>query len=215
MSRGDGRRLDAAPVGPARRSRSLAEPAERERWLAELPADEAEHLRRMLDAAAGGATAARLDRGPDFVPPRPDDGALSAGQHLGPYRLVSRLGEGGMGEVWLAESDGPLKRRVALKLPLLGLRREVLIRRFARERDILGALVHPNIARLYDAGFADDGQPWLALEYVDGVPIDRYCRERRLPVRERVAIVRQLADAVQTRTAAWWCIATSSRGTCS
>ena len=81
-----------------------------------------------------------------------------------------------MGAVWLAErADGLLKRKVALKLPLARRSPQRLAQRFARERDILGALEHPHIARLYDAGVAADGQPYLALEYVEGEPITAYC----------------------------------------
>jgi serine/threonine-protein kinase len=103
-----------------------------------------------------------------------------------------------MGEVWLAmREDGQLKRRVALKLPMLSARRNVLVQRFARERDILGSLAHPHIARLYDAGLADDNQPYLALEYVEGRPITDYCQEHALGLRVRVRLLQQVLQAVQ------------------
>jgi len=123
---------------------------------------------------------------------------LAPGDAVGPYRLVRELGHGGMGEVWLAERiDAAPKRPVALKLPMLGVRRHVLVQRFARERDILGALVHPHIARLYDAGLAADGQPYLALEYVDGQPITAWCDAHGLDTRARVVLVLQVMSAVQ------------------
>src|SRR6185503_11968431 len=89
------------------------------------------------------------------------------------------------------------KRSVALKLPTLSARRSVLAQRFARERDILGALVHPNIARLYDAGLAEDGQPFMALEYVEGTPITKAADEKALDGKDRVRLLRQVMDAVQ------------------
>ncbi len=123
--------------------------------------------------------------------------ALEAGSHLGPYRLVRELGAGGMGEVWLAErADGQFTRQVALKLPILAFRRAELLQRFSREREILAGLEHAHIARLYDAGVTADGQPYLALEFVDGQPIDSWCRERALPTVERVRLLLQVADAV-------------------
>jgi len=94
-------------------------------------------------------------------------GAINPGEHVGPYQLIRQLGAGGMAEVWLARrADGAFKRDVALKLPSLTRLREDLAQRFARERDILAALEHPNIARLYDAGVSPKGLPYLAMEYV-------------------------------------------------
>ncbi len=102
-----------------------------------------------------------------------------AGALIGPYRLISELGHGGMGAVWLAErADGTLKRQVALKLPHLAWARD-LAERMARERDILATLEHPNIARLYDAGVDRVGRPWLAMEHVQGRTIDVLPRARR------------------------------------
>jgi eukaryotic-like serine/threonine-protein kinase len=122
----------------------------------------------------------------------------SAGRRVGPYRLVSPLGEGGMAEVWLAErDDGAFKRQVAIKLPYARPGRETFAVRFDRERDILATLRHPHIAGLYDAGMTADSQAWLALEYVEGQPISVFCDERRLSVRDRVLLFRQVLLAVQ------------------
>src|SRR5262245_64785616 len=116
---------------------------------------------------------------------------------VGRYRLIRELGTGGMGAVWLAErTDGLLNRQVALKLPHRAWRCALPAERMAREREILAALNHPNIATLYDAGIADDGQPFLALEYVAGEPIDVYCETRHLPLRKRLQLFLQVADAV-------------------
>src|SRR5690349_4054225 len=96
------------------------------------------------------------------------DGA-AAGAHIGPYRLLRQLGQGGMGIVWLAErANSDLKRPVALKAPIVSFQDPALAGRFVRERDILAQLTHPNIARLYDAGVTEQGQPYLAMEYVEG-----------------------------------------------
>jgi serine/threonine-protein kinase len=176
-------------------------PAMRESWLAALTGDKAAlapTLRRLL-ADVGVEGAALIDRGPALVISRPRTGptAFRAGERIGPYRLQSELGVGGMGEVWLAErADGQLKRPVALKLPMLQGRNQLLVQRFERERDILGSLVHPRIARLYDAGVSDEGQPYLAMEYVHGEPIDQYCQMRRLPVAEIMGLLLQVTEAV-------------------
>ncbi len=178
-------------------------PGAEEAWLASLPATDQPllpALRRMLASHAKRETADFMQRSPMLALAPADDAPASpfaAGDTVGPYRLLRELGAGGMGEVWLAErADGGLKRQVALKLPTLGVRRAVLVQRFERERDILAGLEHPAIARLYDAGFADDGQPYLALEFVEGQPIDIWCRERALPVRERVKLLAQVGEAV-------------------
>ena len=102
--------------------------------------------------------------------------SLLVGKLFGPYRVLSLLGHGGMGSVWLAERmDGLFTRQVALKLVHTSLMGRAISERFTREREILASLNHPNIARLFDAGFSDDGQPYLALEYIPGKPISQYC----------------------------------------
>jgi serine/threonine-protein kinase len=103
-----------------------------------------------------------------------------------------------MGAVWRARRrDGLIKRPVALKLPHRGPHGLHLAERFASERDILADLAHPNIARLYDAGFGDDGQPFLALEYVAGAPLIEYCDQHQLNLRERLRLFQQVLHAVQ------------------
>ena len=120
----------------------------------------------------------------------------TVGNLIGPYRLLSPLGEGGMSSVWLAErDDGVMRRKVALKLPHWWALAK-LSERAIQEREILASLQHPNIARLYDAGITSDGRPYLALEYIDGQPIDRYCREHALDTRQRVALLIQVVRAV-------------------
>jgi len=184
-------------------------PGERRLWLDRLPpehADLEERLRALLSHAGegggaaletlpkleAGSTAAGGTEGSD-----PVSGSDRTGEAVGPYRLVRLLGEGGMGSVWLAERrDGMLSRPVALKLPRGAWSRPGLSERMAREREILASLNHAHIARLYDAGLGHDGQPYLALEYVEGRPIDRYVREERLDLRARLGLFLQVAEAV-------------------
>jgi len=123
---------------------------------------------------------------------------LQPGEPVGPYQLIGPLGAGGMAEVWLAQrADGVLKRQVALKLPMLSRLRRDLPKRFARERDILAGLEHPNIARLYDAGVSTDGLPYLAMEYVAGQPMTTWSDAHHFGVRERLNLFLQVLDAVQ------------------
>ncbi|HYJ42629.1 MAG TPA: serine/threonine-protein kinase [Steroidobacteraceae bacterium] len=131
----------------------------------------------------------------------PDDLAAASGEHagqeIGPYRLVRELGSGGMGVVWMAErTDGLIDRPVALKLPHGAWKRAGLAERMARERSILATLAHPNIAHLYDAGITADGQPYLAIEYVEGRRIDYFCDEQSMDVKARLRLFAQVADAV-------------------
>jgi serine/threonine-protein kinase len=185
---------------------ALSLPApERAAWLRVLPAEHAalkDTLARLLDVRAGIETGdflgtlPRLDGAAGEGGEVADPGAAKAGDEVGPYRLVRELGEGGMGSVWLAErADGQLKRQVALKLPRLSWARG-LAERMARERDILATLAHPHIARLYDAGVDRLGRPWLALEYVQGRPIDAYAKAEGLTVRQRVELLLQVCEAV-------------------
>jgi serine/threonine protein kinase len=180
-------------------------PSRRDAWIAELaPEFEAlkPQLRDLLSRAAQLETGDFLNTLPkvDFDPRQSApsrDGAGKPGQTIGPYRLVRELGSGGMGTVWLAERiDGLINRPVALKLPHGVWLHTGLNERMARERDILATLNHPNIARLYDAGLTDDGRPFLALEYVEGRPIDAFCRDQRLSVASRLGLFLQVARAV-------------------
>ncbi|WP_140909694.1 serine/threonine-protein kinase [Cognatiluteimonas lumbrici] len=119
------------------------------------------------------------------------------GGRVGPYRLERMLGEGGMGQVWLASrADGLYQRRVALKLLRPGLADTNLQLRFSRERQILARLTHPHIAHLLDAGTSRDGQPYLALEYVEGVPITDWCRQQSASLEARLRLFLQTCDAV-------------------
>ena len=126
-----------------------------------------------------------------------DEADLELGKHLGPYRLLRTLGSGGMGTVYLAErDDGQYRRQVALKLSRNHVDPE-LLERFLVERQILAELEHPGIARLYDGGTTADGRPYLAMEVIDGRPVDAYCDRHNLAVDARLGLFRQVCDAVQ------------------
>jgi serine/threonine protein kinase/tetratricopeptide (TPR) repeat protein len=130
-------------------------------------------------------------------PTLPSDSVHRAGQELGVYRLLSPIGQGGMGVVWLAErSDGRFERKVAIKVLNVALVGGGGEERFKREGAILARLSHPNIAKLLDAGVTATGHPYLVLEHVEGEPIDRYCGHRKLDVRARVHLFLDVLDAV-------------------
>ncbi|HEY5758533.1 MAG TPA: serine/threonine-protein kinase, partial [Steroidobacter sp.] len=119
------------------------------------------------------------------------------GQQIGAYRLVRRLGEGGMGEVWEAEQHTPLRRTVALKLLKHGMDTRQILTRFAAERQMLALMQHPSIAQVFDAGATVAGRPYLVMEYVDGTRITSYCDEHTLGLRERLRLFQEVCEAVQ------------------
>lgn len=174
--------------------------AQRGSWLESLPPRHEllrEPLRRLLEVQAGLATRPFVDDLDSATLGLTPPASVLIGDLVGPYRLLQQLGDGGMGSVWLAErADGSIKRKVALKLPRMVWARD-LASRMARERDILGSLEHPQIARLYDAGVDQLGRPFLALEYVEGRRIDHYCDEQRFGVTQRIRLFLQVLEAVQ------------------
>lgn len=180
--------------------------AARRRWLETLPSeclDIVPALRSVLlpsrDPSARMDALATLPKlAAEDSDGRHPRGSRHAGERIGSYELIRPLGVGGMAEVWLARrADGTLEREVALKLPLIVPLRQGLAQRFDRERDILASLHHPNIALLFDAGVAPDGQPFLALEYVVGKPLTAHCDEHRLSIRARLQLFQQVLRAVQ------------------
>ncbi|MFC4314094.1 tetratricopeptide repeat protein [Steroidobacter flavus] len=124
--------------------------------------------------------------------------ALTApGQEIGPYRLVRRVGEGGMGEVWEAEQHTPLRRTVALKLLKPGMDTRQILTRFSVERQMLALMQHPSIAQVFDAGATVAGRPYLVMEYVDGTRITSYCDQHTLSLRARLQLFQEVCGAVQ------------------
>ncbi len=116
---------------------------------------------------------------------------------IGPYKLLRRLGEGGMGQVWLAEQTAPVQRQVALKLIRVGRYDDELLLRFRAERQSLAMMDHPAIAKVFDAGAMPDGQPYFVMEYVPGVPITKYCDDKRLTIRQRLELFMRVCEGVQ------------------
>ncbi|MHC4627515.1 MAG: protein kinase domain-containing protein [Planctomycetota bacterium] len=115
---------------------------------------------------------------------------------IGRYKLIRMLGEGGMGVVYLAEQEHPIKRQVALKIIKLGMDTKRVIARFEAERQALALLDHPNIAHVHDAGTTESGRPFFVMEHVDGLPITGHCDQHRLTIEERLDLFRQICLAV-------------------
>jgi serine/threonine protein kinase len=122
---------------------------------------------------------------------------ISIGLTLGPYRIERELGRGGMAVVYLAfRTDGQFQKHVAIKLIKRGMDSATVVERLRRERSILAQLDHPNIGRLLDGGTTVDGLPYIIMEYVEGLPIDRFCAERELGIEQRCALMEKVFDAV-------------------
>jgi len=175
----------------------LSLPAEeRATWLAAFRTERpelADLLGKLLDEHRVLAAEGFLEN----EPVRPATDAFIAGQTLGAYRLIDRIGEGGMGQVWLAERvDGRFDRRVAVKFLSFALSSGAAAERFKREGRILGQLAHPHIAELVDAGVTPHGEPYLVLEYVRGKQIDEYCDERKLDVDRRIKLFLDVLAAI-------------------
>lgn len=185
--------------------------AQQERRLHAVRADEpelADEVARMLaaDANASGV----IDRGlaglAATLAPDIGDGSVgpaAQGRRIGPFVLMRLLGRGGMGEVWLAQrKDGDFSQEVALKLCRRGMDSEDMLRRFVQERRILADLSHPGIARFIDGGVGDQGAPWYAMEYVDGMSLTEHARAHGFGVRQRIALMADVVEVVayaQTR----------------
>jgi eukaryotic-like serine/threonine-protein kinase len=169
---------------------------ERDRWLASLRAENpalAADLETLLEE--GGA--AGQERFLESTGPMLPAAGSPAGQTIGPYTLISMIGHGGMGSVWLARrSDGRFEAAVAVKLLSVHLLGRAGEERFKREGSILARLTHPHIARLLDAGTSPSGQPYLVLEHVEGEHIDRYCDGRNLGVEARLRLFLDVLEAV-------------------
>jgi len=120
-----------------------------------------------------------------------------SGSAIGPYRLLQKIGEGGMAEVWLGEQTTPVHRTVAIKLIKPGMDTRAMVARFESERQALALMDHPAIAKVYDAGATLDGRPYFAMEYVPGTAITSYCDTYRLSTRDRLELFSAVCDGVQ------------------
>ncbi|MDJ0911197.1 MAG: tetratricopeptide repeat-containing serine/threonine-protein kinase [Woeseiaceae bacterium] len=175
----------------------------------ELPVDERQAF---LDDACGDDEELRADvevllradeRNSGFSDEPPDLGvvvdsdAQLIGETVGGWRILERVGVGGMGSVFLAErADGEFEQQAAVKIVRKGMDSDSVVQRFRQERQILARLNHPNIAGVLDGGVTDDGRPYFAMEFVDGLPITDFCDEHRLGVEERLELFRKACDAV-------------------
>jgi hypothetical protein len=144
-------------------------------------------LRRQLDGAA------TLLTGEVASEPATD----RTGEQVGRYRLLEKIGEGGFGQVYVAQQDQPVRRRVAVKVLKRGMDSNEILGRFEAERQALALMEHPNIARVFDAGSTSSGQPFFAMELVRGVPITEFCEQQRLDVRQRLELFIDVCQAVQ------------------
>src|SRR5262245_24986095 len=153
-----------------------------------------EQVQQLLDAHH--ATGAILDS-PAIPVTEVDTLEPAIGESIGPYKLLQKLGEGGMGTVYLAEQTQPLRRRVALKIIKAGMDSAQVIARFEQERQALAMMDHPNIARVLEAGTTPVGRPYFVMELVKGVPITKYCDENHLTPRQRLELFVQVCQAVQ------------------
>ena len=127
--------------------------------------------------------------------PQPSEN--SEGKFIGPYQLLRKIGEGGMGQVWLAQQTAPLQRQVALKLIRWGMYDDTLLHRFKAERQSLAVMDHPSIAKVFDAGATQEEQPYFVMEYVAGVPITDYCDQKKLKIRDRLELFIKVCEGVQ------------------
>jgi len=167
-----------------------------------------------LDAACGNDQALRArveallkahEEAGDFleVPALGQDVTLESpliegpGAMIGRYKLLELIGEGGMGLVYLAEQQEPIRRRVALKIVKLGMDTKQVIARFEVERQALAVLDHPNVAHIYDAGTTETGRPYFVMEYVKGLPITKYCDQNKLNIEQRLRLFEQVCEVVQ------------------
>jgi non-specific serine/threonine protein kinase/serine/threonine-protein kinase len=151
---------------------------------------EVEDLLRHHDDAAGFLEEPALTPAAPAVDDPPPDA-------IGPYRILQPLGEGGMGAVYLAQQEEPLRRQVALKIIKPGMDSREVVSRFEAERQALALMDHPGIARVYEAGTTERGRPYFVMEYVPGVPITDYCDRERLDVRSRIRLLIRVCEAIQ------------------
>jgi serine/threonine protein kinase len=170
------------------------DPRDRSAFLDQACSQQAELRAEVESLLAAHADADDLSENP-WGTTVTDDGTKP--KTIGPYRLFRQLGVGGMGEVWLAEQTEPVRRRIALKLIKAGMYDTAVVQRFQSERQSLAIMEHPAIAKVFDAGTAPNGQPYLAMEYVDGRPITDYCDRKKLNIQERLRLFILVCEGVQ------------------
>ncbi|QFT78696.1 serine/threonine-protein kinase [Erythrobacter sp. THAF29] len=175
--------------------RALMRPKEtREKWIREQTDRSPEVLERAaILLKEMGSASSRISTGA----PGEIDADAKAPERIGVYRIVQLLGRGGMGAVFKAERDaGDFEHVVAIKLVRSGILSPELVERFERERQLLAGLSHPGIARLYDGGTTEDGAPYIVMEFIDGVPIDKWVEQEKLDRRARIELMIAVCEAV-------------------
>ena len=188
---------------------ALESEAQREAFLNIACADSPDLRERIVQLLAAHADADLFFREPaashagiaDAEPVRPAAPPLEAdkasGEHIGRYKLMEKIGEGGCGVVYVAEQQEPVRRRVALKVIKLGMDTRSVVARFEAERQALALMDHPNIAKVFDAGATDTGRPYFVMELVRGLKITDYCDQHQLSTTERLDLFIQVCRAVQ------------------
>ncbi len=179
------------------------DPSERQEFLAEICADDTT-LRIELESllASHDASDGFLGGSPELQATEviaTEEGRSLVGEHLGPYRVLQRVGRGGTGIVYLAvRNDDEYQKRVAIKVVRRGMATTEMLQRFRSERQILASIEHPNIARLLDGGSTGEGLPYFVMEFIEGEPITRYCDANRLGLDRRLELFGAVCQAVQT-----------------
>jgi len=181
------------------------DPAERPAFIAAQCKGDAALQREVEDLLAAHEGKPILD--PATLPAQPANhasqkskniaGSARPGEEIGPYRLLERIGEGGFGEVWIAEQKTPVRRKVALKIIKAGMDTREVLARFEAERQALAVMDHPNVAKVFDAGATAGGRPYFVMEHVAGLPINAYCDSSRLRIKERLRLFMDICHAVQ------------------
>ena len=181
-------------------ARQITDAADRERYIQDACGPDAQlqkRVRRLLHVFAEEASFLELPVETTTTLDLAFGDAEVVGSIIGPYELVEQIGAGGMGLVFLAQQNSPVRRQVALKIIRPGLDTREMIRRFEAERQTLAQLNHPGITRLLDAGTTVTGRPWFVMELAQGLPITDFCRQNLLPISERLQLFEMVCDAVQ------------------
>jgi len=179
---------------------AIADPDERDAFLSEACDGDSglvEHIKGLLDVQRMLGSFLEEPVSSPMIAIEPPSLAEGPGTEVGPYKLLERIGEGGMGVVYLAEQQNPVRREVALKLIKPGMDTRQVIARFEAERQALAMMDHPNIARVLDAGATESGRPYFVMELIRGVPITEYCDREKLSIRDRLALFIQVCQAVR------------------
>lgn len=198
-------------VAPAEGETDMLALANRVADILDLPGEDqpSAFQRLRVEFPAHENMLARMEQAAVEIPPGPQRTATIAARmtteafdpasidRIGPYKILDRLGAGGMGVVYLAEQKEPIRRRVAIKLIKPGMDSAQVLARFGLERQALAVMSHPTIAKVLDAGTTERGQPYFVMECVDGIPIDDYCDQHRLSLGERIGVFQQVCRGVQ------------------